>query len=100
MPPTSSARAATRTRSSPNTSRRSSTATSASRTKRDAAHVATLDEIRDQGGNLNLAGYIAQPDDVDIPTVAEATLALKAALDEAWAAEDRLNQLLAERGIA
>ena len=47
-----------------------------------------------------MAGYIAQSDDVDIPTVEEATQALKDALDEAWAAEDRLNQLLAERGIA
>ena len=64
------------------------------------SHIATLDEIREQGGDLNLAGYIAQPDDVDIPTVEEATQALKAALEEAWAAEDRLNQLLAKRGIA
>lgn len=64
------------------------------------SHVATLDEIREQGGNLNLAGYIAQPDDVDIPTVEEATEVLKSALNEAWAAEDRLIQLLAERGIA
>ena len=64
------------------------------------SYVATLDKIRGQGGNLNLAGYIAQPDGIDIPTVEEATLALKTALDEAWAAEDRLNQLLAEQGIA
>ncbi len=60
----------------------------------------TLDEIRAKGGNLNLAGYIAKTDDVEIPTVAEATTALKAALEAAWAAEDRLNELLAERGIA
>jgi len=64
------------------------------------SHVASLDEIREQGGNLNLAGYIALPDDVDIPTVEEATRALKSALNEASAAEDRLNQLLKERGIA
>lgn len=64
------------------------------------SHVATLDEIREQGGNLNLAGYIAQPDAMGIPTVEDATRALRSSLDDAWAAEDRLNQLLAERGIA
>jgi type I restriction enzyme M protein len=64
------------------------------------SRVVSLEEIRDQGGNLNLAGYITKPDDTDIPTVAEATAALKQALEEAWAAEDRLNQLLADRGIA
>ncbi|MYE68078.1 MAG: N-6 DNA methylase, partial [Acidimicrobiia bacterium] len=63
-------------------------------------HVATLDEVREQGGNLNLAGYISKPDNVDIPSVEEATKALEDALDAAWIAEDRLNQLLAERGIA
>lgn len=64
------------------------------------SRVVGLDEIRDQGGNLNLAGYVTKPDDTEIPTVAEATAALKQSLEEAWAAEDRLNQLLAERGIA
>ena len=49
---------------------------------------------------LDLAGYISKPDDVDIPSVEEATKALEDALDAAWAAEDRLNQILAERGIA
>ena len=63
------------------------------------ARVVTLDEVREQGGNLNLAGYVAPIDDEDIPTVAEATAALKEALDAAWAAEDRLNELLAERGL-
>ena len=60
----------------------------------------TLDEVREQGGNLNLAGYVTKPDDTEIPTVAEATAALKEALEAAWAAEDDLNRLLAERGIA
>ena len=63
-------------------------------------HVVTIDEIREQGGNLNLAGYISKPDDVDIPSVEEAMKALREALDAAWAAEDRVNELLAERGIA
>lgn len=62
--------------------------------------VVTLNEIRKQGGNLNLAGYVTKPDDTEIPTVAEATVALKEALEAAWSAENRLNQLLAERGIA
>ncbi len=64
------------------------------------SQVATLDAIREQGGKLNLAGYFTKPDDTEIPTVAEATAALKEALEAAWAAEDRLNKFLAERGIA
>lgn len=64
------------------------------------SRVVSLDEIRDQGGNLNIAGYVTKPDDTEIPSVAEATAALKQALEEAWAAEHHLNQLLAERGIA
>jgi type I restriction enzyme M protein len=62
--------------------------------------VVTLNEVREQGGNLNLAGYISKPDNIEIPTVADSTSALKDALQAAWAAEDRLNQLLVERGIA
>jgi type I restriction enzyme M protein len=62
--------------------------------------VVDLDEVRAQGGNLNLAGYVTKPDDVEIPNVAEATAALKEALEAAWVAEDDLNRLLAERGIA
>jgi len=63
------------------------------------SRVVTADEIRAQGGNLNLAGYIPQPEVKEIPTVAEATAALKAALDAAWVAEERLNTLLVKRGI-
>lgn len=62
--------------------------------------VVALDEIREQGGNLNLAGYVSQPDDTEIPTVAEATLALEAAVQNVSDAEDQLSELLAERGIA
>ena len=64
------------------------------------SRVATLDEIRGHGHSLNLAGYISKPDDANMPTVAAATDALRDALEAAWAAEDRLNQFLAERGIA
>ena len=64
------------------------------------SRVVGLEEVTEQGGNLNLAGYVTKPDETEILTVAEATAALKEALEAAWAAEDRLNQLLSERGIA
>lgn len=64
------------------------------------SRVVGLDEIRAQDGSLNLAGYVAKPHEGDIPTVAEANAAVRQALDAAWATEDRLNRLLAERGIA
>ena len=64
------------------------------------ARVVELDEIRAQGGNLNLAGYVAPVDTEVIPTVAEATAALREALVSAWDAEDRLNELLKARGLA
>lgn len=64
------------------------------------SRVITIEEVRSQGGNLNLAGYITKPDDVEVPTIGDATAALKDALEAAWAAEDRLNERLAERGIA
>ena len=64
------------------------------------SRVVALEEIRDQSGNLNLAGYVSRPDETEIPTVAEATLALGAALRDVWDAENQLNELLAERGIA
>jgi len=64
------------------------------------SRVVTLDEVRVKGGNLNLAGYISKPDAEVIPTVEEATAALKKALDEVWAAEAELERLLAERGLA
>ena len=63
------------------------------------ARVVSLEEITSQGGNLNLAGYIEKADEDPIPSVADATAELRAALETAWAAEDRLNELLAERGI-
>ncbi|MCB1089846.1 MAG: N-6 DNA methylase, partial [Verrucomicrobiae bacterium] len=37
------------------------------------SHVASLDEIRGQAGNLNLAGDVTKADDVDIPSVEAAT---------------------------
>ena len=63
------------------------------------AQVVSLDAIREQGGNLNLAGYITKPDTDPVPTIEEATASLKAALDEVWAAETELERLLAESGL-
>lgn len=64
------------------------------------SRVVTVDEIAEKGGNLNLAGWVTRPDDTEVPTVAEASAALEAALEAAWTAEDELNRLLAARGIA
>jgi len=63
------------------------------------ARVVTLDEVRGQGGSLNIAGYIASVDDEKIPAVPVATVGLRKALEAAWAAEDRLNELLTVRGL-
>jgi type I restriction enzyme M protein len=63
------------------------------------SQVVGLDDIRAQGGSLNISAYVSKVSEEQIPTVAEATAALKAALNEAWAAEERLNELLAEMGI-
>ncbi len=63
------------------------------------ARVVTLEEVGAQGGNLNLAGYITPADEEEILTVAEATAKLREALETAWAAEDRLNELLRNRGL-
>jgi type I restriction enzyme M protein len=62
--------------------------------------VVTTEEIQAQDGNLNIAAYVSKIDDEVIPSVEEATAALKAALDKAWAAEDELNKLLIEMGIS
>ena len=69
-------------------------------TENGRSRVATNEEIRERGHNLNLASYIAKTDESEVLSVAEATDALREALEAAWAAEDRLNELLAERGIA
>ena len=62
--------------------------------------VVTTEEIQAQDGNLNITAYVSKIDDEVIPSVEEATAALKAALDKAWAAEDELNRLLVEMGIS
>jgi type I restriction enzyme M protein len=64
------------------------------------SRVVSLDDVRAQGSNLNIAGYVARSDETEVPGVPEATAVLKVALEGAWAAEERLLQLLTERGIA
>lgn len=63
------------------------------------SRVVSLDDVRAQGGTLNLAGYIARPDDAEVPSVEEAASALREALETAWEAQDRLDALLAMRGL-
>jgi type I restriction enzyme M protein len=64
------------------------------------ARVVTLDEVKAQGGNLNLAGYVTKPNTQEVSSVADAAAALKKALDDVWAAEANLEKLLAKRGLA
>jgi hypothetical protein len=49
--------------------------------------------------NLNIAGYISKANQKVIPTVEKAAADLRGALKAAWTAEDKLNALLAKRGI-
>jgi len=60
--------------------------------------VVTTDDVQAQDGNLNVAAYVSKIDDEVIPSVQSATAALKEALDKAWAAENRLKELLVEMG--
>ena len=64
------------------------------------SRVVTTEEIKAQDGNLNIMAYVSRIDDEVIPSVEEATAALKAALVKAWAAEDELNKILVEMGIS
>ena len=63
------------------------------------AHVADLEEIAENDFDLNISRYVAPPDDEELPTLAEATAQLKAALEEAYAAEDKLLKLLKAEGL-
>jgi type I restriction enzyme M protein len=63
------------------------------------SHVATLDEISQNDWNLNIPLYVEPPDDDDTPTVEGAIKDLKVSLEEAYAAEDRLKELLADAGL-
>ncbi|MEJ7784086.1 MAG: class I SAM-dependent DNA methyltransferase [Solirubrobacteraceae bacterium] len=63
------------------------------------AHVADLDEIAGNDFDLNISRYVAPVEDEQLPTLAEATVQLKTALDDAYAAEDRLLELLRAEGL-
>ena len=63
------------------------------------ATLVTLEQVQGNGGNLNIAGYVTPVDNEVVLTVEEATAVFTDALDTAWVAENRLNQLLAERGL-
>jgi type I restriction enzyme M protein len=58
------------------------------------ACVADLREIAGNDYDLNISRYVAPADEEQLPTLAQATTALSAALVEAYAAEDRLFELL------
>jgi type I restriction enzyme M protein len=58
------------------------------------ASVADLEEIAGNRFNLNISLYVAPMDEEELPTLAEATVGLKSALDDAYAAEQRLLDLL------
>jgi len=64
------------------------------------SRVVTLDEVRAQDGNLNITAYISKVNEELIPSVTEATAALKESFEKVWAAEDRLNKLLVEMRIS
>jgi type I restriction enzyme M protein len=63
------------------------------------AHVADLNEIAGNDFDLNISRYVAPVDAEHPPTLAEATAQLKTTLDEAYAAEDRLLELLRAAGL-
>ncbi len=62
--------------------------------------VVTVDDIRERDYNLNIAGYIARADDGEEVSTADAMAGFREALEATWAAEDQLNEVLAERGVA
>lgn len=64
------------------------------------AKVASLDDIlTEHQGNLNISLYVEPPQTHSVPTVAESLGRLKAALATAYAAEDRLAELLKANGL-
>jgi type I restriction enzyme M protein len=62
-------------------------------------HVATLDEIEQQGWNLNIPLYVEPLPDADAPTLEEALAELERAYAEVGQAEEHLRGLLRRRGL-
>lgn len=63
------------------------------------AHVANLDEIASNDFDLNISRYVVPADEEVPPILVDATAQLKAALGDAYAAEDRLFELLRAEGL-
>lgn len=63
------------------------------------ARLVALDEIKENDWNLNIPRYIEPVIEEETITVAEAIENLKVSLDEAYKAEDRLKELLADHGL-
>lgn len=64
------------------------------------AKVVSLDDIlTEHGGNLNISLYVEPPQTHTVPTVAESLARLKESLAAAYAAEDRLADLLKANGL-
>jgi type I restriction enzyme M protein len=63
------------------------------------AQAATLDQIRANGGNLDISMYVEPIVSHDTPTLEESLTQLEQAYAEARAAEDVLRELLRERGL-
>ena len=63
------------------------------------SRVVTLDEIRENDFNLNIPRYVEPVIEEESITVDEAIANLKESLEAAYAAEDRLKQLLAREGL-
>ena len=63
------------------------------------AHVADKEEIVGNDYNLNISLYVAPIQSEQTVSVEEAVKTLKEALNEAYAADDRLRSLLAEAGL-
>lgn len=64
-----------------------------------AAAVVTLEEIAENDWNLNIPRYVEPVIEEEQISVEEALANLKTALEEAYAAEDKLQQLLREAGL-
>jgi type I restriction enzyme M protein len=59
----------------------------------------TLDEIRENDFNLNIPRYVEPVIEEDSMTVDQAIVNLRESLEAAYAAEDRLKELLVREGL-
>lgn len=64
-----------------------------------AARLVTIDEIAGNEWNLNIPRYVEPLAQEETVTVSEALTNLKTALADAYAAEDRLRELLRKSGL-